>query len=109
MPKEFFETLPEVEFKEVNITPCEVCGSFHGSVVEEYNGTVPVLCGCDRNDVMKKVGRYPSPSMYCLDGRVLWWTPTTDHLWKDGKWWHTPHFGSSPMRIKYNFKHDPGQ
>ncbi|MBI2310708.1 hypothetical protein HYU90_02715 [Candidatus Collierbacteria bacterium] len=99
MPKEFVETLPEVEFREVNLTKCEVCEDFRGSVIEEYNDNVPVLCRCDRAEIMAKTKHYPSPSMYCRDGKVLWWTPLTDHLWRD-RWWHTPHFGSPPMRIK---------
>lgn len=109
MQKEFFETLPEVEFKEIDLTKCEICEDFRGSVIEEYNGKVPVLCRCDRAKIMATTKRYPSPSMYCRDGKVLWWTPLTDHQWSVGQWCHTPHFGSRPMRIKYNSKHDLGQ
>ena len=61
MPKEFVETLPEVEFREVNLTKCEVCEDFRGSVIEEYNGNVPVLCRCDRAEIMAKTKHYSQP------------------------------------------------
>ena len=77
---------------EKEIEECPVCLWYKGWVKEKYNGTVPVFCQCGLAEQREKHGRWPSPCMVSPYGDKLWWTPLSDHLEDDGKWWHTPHF-----------------
>ena len=83
---------------------CKICGKIHGKVHELYNGIVPVYCPCDlrKEDVLK------SPSMICPEGgriRIVW-TPVSDHLNEDGKWWHVPGFS---FQGGWNTEHCKGE
>lgn len=103
MSKESLRLLSGVEC-EADITFCGVCGNYQGSVVEKNNGRVPILCQCDLHELVEKNGRrsaFPSPSMICPNGDVLYWTPTTNYIGNDGKWWHVPYFAGPGMH------HDP--
>jgi hypothetical protein len=91
---------PVIELREIDLTKCEQCGSFHGSVVEQHNGQVPVLCQCDRSRIARDALHFPSPSMLSSDGKTVKWTPITEHRTSDGTWVHTPYFGSILRRIK---------
>jgi formylglycine-generating enzyme required for sulfatase activity len=30
------------------------------------------------------------------------WTPISDHLEEDGRWWHTPYFGGAPSTVRHD-------
>ena len=79
------------------IKQCAECKRFHGWVLEEYNGKVPVHCKCDLQKEVDLHGRWKSPCMICPNGDKFWWTPISDHKEDDGKWWHTPHFAGPAL------------
>ena len=83
----------------LNLSWCPTCLGITGSVQEQYNGTVSVLCFC----ILGRTS-FGTPVMvatFHLRGRQigLYWRPSSDHRHADGTVWHTPHFaGPYPFR-----------
>lgn len=79
------------------LTRCAVCGRLRGSVMEKYNGVLPVICACrkPRPPGPVEVKEYvrtgkPSPDLRMLSraNDVLMWSPIADYLGADGRIWH---------------------
>jgi hypothetical protein len=85
---------------DIEIDKCPVCHWYRGWVKEKYNGTVPVYCRCGLKEQRENHGRWESPCMICPQGDIIGWTPISDHLEEDGRWWHTPYFGMPNTPIK---------
>ncbi len=88
----------EILKKEIKL--CEKCNNYNGFVEEKYNGNVPVHCACGLKEEKIKYGHWRSPCMISPNGDKLWWTPISDNLESDGKWWHTPYFSGPPLNRK---------
>lgn len=84
-----------MEVKKTDITLCDKCNNWKGTVEEQYNGIVPVHCACTLASSQEKGTR--SPSMICPKGDKLWWTPISEHKAEDGKWYHTAHFAGPAL------------
>lgn len=81
-----------------NITFCEECCNWKGTAEEYYNGVVPVHCYCSLIGSQEKGTR--SPSMICPRGDKLWWTPISEYIGSDGRWYHVASFAGPSLNIK---------
>ena len=81
----------EIIIKKLSV--CKKCYRLKGEVYEKYNGIIPVLCICDLKEGKHMYGITSLIGGMLPSGDIrLMWTPTCNHLDKDGKSWHVPAF-----------------
>jgi len=76
----------------IDIQLCEMCNNYKGTVIEKYNGEVPVYCACKVEEERIKYGYCKTLCMLCPNGDKFWWKPISDHKGADGKMCHVPYF-----------------
>jgi hypothetical protein len=81
-----------------SISLCDKCNNWKGTVEEKHNGLVLVHCACTLSSSQKNSTR--SPNIICPNRDKLWWTPISEHIAEDGKWYHAAHFAGPTLNKK---------
>lgn len=76
-----------------DLSKCENCGDLQGFAEEQFNGRVPVICGCKLNST-----REQNPALIAFPDGKLRWRPISEYKAEDGNYWHVPHFQTPPAR-----------
>ena len=87
------------QLRALKLSWCPTCLGITGSVQEQYNGTVTVLCFCILGQTSLGTPLMVATCRFRERQIGLYGWPNSDHRHADGTSWHTPHFaGPYPFR-----------